>query len=162
MKSIARAIFVVTLAPLLTLAPGTSQAADGPFAAFAGSWSGAGTIEVRDGSRERIRCRGGNTESGNSLKLGLKCASDSYRFELTGDIAYDGGNISGSWGETTRGVYGSLSGRMSRGSIQATAHSAGVNASLSITSSGGRQNVSIRSPGSEVSEVSISMGRGGR
>ena len=130
MKSIARAIFVVTLAPLLTLAPGTSQAADGPFAAFAGSWSGAGTIEVRDGSRERIRCRGGN--------------------------------ISGSWGETTRGVYGSLSGRMSRGSIQATAHSAGVNASLSITSSGGRQNVSIRSPGSEVSEVSISMGRGGR
>jgi hypothetical protein len=162
MKSIACAVFLFTLAPLLTLASETTQAAEGPFAAFGGSWSGTGTIEVRDGGRERIRCRGGNTDSGNSLKLALKCASDSYRFELTGDIRYDGGNISGSWGETTRGVYGSLSGRMSRGSIQANAQSAGVNASLSITSSGGRQNVSIRAPGSEVTEVSISLGRGGR
>ena len=160
MKRLAFGIAAIA-AGLVALPCATVQAA-GPFAAFAGNYTGTGTITVKDGGRERIRCRGGNTESGNSLKLGLKCASDSYRFELTGDIAYDGGNISGSWGETTRSVYGSLSGRMSRGSIQATAHSAGVNASLSITSSGGRQNVSIRSPGSEVSEVSISMGRGGR
>ena len=110
MKSIACAVFVVTLGPLLTLASETR--AEGPFAAFAGNWSGTGMIEVRDGGRERIRCRGGNTESGNSLKLALRCASDSYRFELTGDISYHGGAISGSWGETTRGIYGSLSGRM--------------------------------------------------
>jgi hypothetical protein len=51
---------------------------------------------------------------------------------------------------------------MSSGRIQANAQSAGFNASLSIVSSGGRQNVSIQAPGSEVSEVSISMGRGGR
>src|SRR5262245_57375702 len=161
MKPIACAILVVTLAPLLTLTTET-RAADGPFAAFAGNWSGSGMIEVRDGGRERIRCRGGNTESGNSLRLALRCASDSYRFELTGDISYNGGNISGSWGETTRGIYGSLSGRMSGGRIQANAQSPGFNASLSISSSGGRQNVSIHAPGSEVSEVSISMGRGGR
>jgi hypothetical protein len=160
MKSIACAVLVVTLGPLLTLASETR--AEGPFAAFAGNWSGTGMIEVRDGGRERIRCRGGNTESGNSLKLALRCASDSYRFELTGDISYHGGAISGSWGETTRGIYGSLSGRMSSGRIQANAQSAGFNASLSIVSSGGRQNVSIQAPGSEVSEVSISMGRGGR
>jgi hypothetical protein len=133
-----------------------------PFTQFAGSWAGTGIIAVKDGGRERIRCRGSNTESGNSLRLGLKCASDSYRFELQSDITYESGNISGSWNETTRSVVGSLSGRMSPGRIQATAQSVGFNASLSITSSGGRQNVSIRSPGSEISEVSISLARAGR
>jgi hypothetical protein len=158
MKAIHSGILVVTFA-LLSFASRPSQAADGPFAAFAGNWSGTGTIEVKDGGRERIRCRGGNTESGNSLRLGLRCASDSYRFELTSDITYDGGNISGSWGETSRGVYGSLSGRMSGGRIQATAQSAGFTASLSIASTSGRQSVSIRSPGQEISEVSISLAR---
>ena len=37
-----------------------------------------------------------NTESGNTLKLGLNCASDSYKFELQSDITYEDGNVSGS------------------------------------------------------------------
>jgi hypothetical protein len=160
MKAISPGIFAVTLG-LLALTAEAPQAAE-TFALFVGSWAGSGTIAVKDGARERIRCRGTNTESGNSLKLGLKCASDSYRFELQSDIINEGGSVSGSWNETTRGVVGSLSGRMSSGRIQATAQSVGFSASLSILSSGGRQSVSIRSPGSEISEVSISLARAGR
>ena len=160
MKAIRSGMLVVTLAAVAVA--GTSLAADAPFAQFAGGWAGSGTISVKDGARERIRCRGSNTESGNTLKLGLKCASDSYKFELQSDITYDSGNISGSWNETTRGVVGSLSGRMSGGRIQATAQTVGFNASISISSSGGRQNVSIRAPGTEITEVAITLARAGR
>ena len=118
---------------------------------------------MKDGARERIRCRSSNTESGNTLKLGLVCASDSYKFELQSDITYNGGSVSGSWSETSRGVYGSLSGTDERRSHPGHRPEPwAFNASLSISSGGGRQNVSIRSPGSEISEVTISLARAGR
>jgi hypothetical protein len=131
--------------------------------AFSGSWSGGGTITVSNGSRERIRCRSTNRSEGRNLSLSLRCASDSYKFELASDLKSEGNNISGSWNETTRGVFGQLDGRISGGRIQATASAVGFTATLLISSSGSALSVSIRSPGSEISEVSISMSRvGGR
>lgn len=151
---------VAVAAGLLALAAQTSRAADGPLAHFAGNWSGSGKITVQNGSSERIRCRSSNTATGNALGLTLRCASDSYKFELASDITNDGGNISGSWNETTRGVVGSISGKASGANITATANAVGFNASLLIRASGNSMSVSIRSPGSEISEVSISMARG--
>ena len=119
---------VAVTAGLLVFAVDTSQAADGPLAQFAGSWSGAGKITVQNGSSERIRCRSSNNASGKAMTLSLRCASDSYKFELASDITSDGSNISGSWNETTRGVVGSLSGRATASNIQATANAVGFNA----------------------------------
>src|SRR5258708_33751500 len=86
---------------------GASQAVENPFAHLAGAWSGQGKITVQNGTSERIRCRGTYRagESGVKLSLSLRCASDSYKFELASDITYDAGAISGSWNETTRSVY---------------------------------------------------------
>jgi hypothetical protein len=153
--------FVLGLMTCVATAP---QAAANPFGQFTGSWSGNGTITVQDGSRERIRCRGRyvSSESGNGLKLDLRCASDSYKFELQSEIAYDGGNVSGTWNETTRQVFGSLSGRATTNQIRAVANSVGFTAQLSLTTRGNQQQVSIRSPGSEISEVAISLARSGR
>ena len=138
--------------------------AETPFAQFAGSWSGQGKITVQNGASERIRCRGTYRAGGDgmTLSLSLRCASDSYKFELASDVTYDGGNISGSWNETSRQVYGQITGRASANSITAQASAVGFNASLSIVTRGNSQSVSIRSPGSEISEVSISMARAGR
>jgi hypothetical protein len=159
MKAGKSAALAVTVG-LLAFVPQTSKAADGPLAHFAGTWSGNGKITVQNGSSERIRCRSSNTASGNSLNLTLRCASDSYKFELASDITEDGGNISGSWNETTRGVTGSLTGKATGNTIQATANAVGFNAGLAVRSSGNSLSVSIRSPGSEISEVSVSMNRG--
>jgi len=147
-------------ASLLGFAPQSAQAADGPLAHFAGTWSGNGKITVKDGTSERIRCRSTNSAKGNALALSLRCASDSYKFDLASDIAAEGANISGSWNETSRGVVGSLSGKISGSNITATATSVGVTAALLIKTSGNALSVSIRSPGSEVSEVSVVMARG--
>jgi hypothetical protein len=142
-----------------------SGAAEGPLAHFAGSWSGSGKITVQNGSSERIRCRStnANNASGNAMNMSLRCASDSYKFELASDISStESGTISGSWNETTRGVMGSLSGKATASTIQATANAVGFSASLAIRASGNSLSVSIRSPGAEISEVSISMTKGGR
>ena len=153
--------FAIGLFILSTAAPG---AAENPFAQFTGSWSGSGTITVQDGSRERIRCRGNyaTNQSGDTLTVGLRCASDSYKFELQSEITYDGGSISGTWNEASRQVYGSLAGRATKSHIQATAQSVGFSATLSLTTRGNSQSVSIKSPGSEVSEVAVSLARAGR
>jgi hypothetical protein len=146
---------------LIVVAADAAKAADS-LAAFGGSWSGGGTITVSNGSRERIRCRSSNRPEGSSLSLNLRCASDSYKFEFTSDIDSQGGNISGSWNENTRGVFGQLNGRLSNGRIQATASAIGVTASLSIAAHGNSLSVSISSPGSEIQDVSISMAKAGR
>jgi hypothetical protein len=143
--------------------PAISQAAENPLTPFAGNWSGAGKITTSSGDSERIRCRGQyKSSSGGGLTLSLRCASDSYKFELASDINYDAGKISGSWNETSRSVFGSLEGRASPGHIQATAQSVGFSATLAISLRGNSQSVSIRSPGSEISEVAVSLARGGR
>ena len=159
MNSRHTAAFAVA-AGLLIFAP-SSQAAEA-LAPFVGNWSGSGKITVQNGSSERIRCRSSNTTNGKSLALSMRCASDSYKFELASDIANDGGNISGSWNETSRGVIGTLSGKITGSNIQATATAIGVTAALSIRVAGPALNVSLRSPGSEVSEVTVSMAKGGR
>jgi hypothetical protein len=147
---------------LLSFAAQSSNAADGTLTPFAGNWSGTGKITVQNGSSERIRCRSNNSSSGKTLALSMRCASDSYKFDLASDIASEGGNISGSWNETSRGVIGTLSGRITGSNIQATATAIGVTAALSIRMAGPALNVSIRSPGSEVSEVTVSMAKAGR
>ena len=157
------AVLAITLG-LLSLSVEAPRAADNPFSHFAGNWSGTGTITVQGGSRERIRCRGQYTAAprGSSLTMGLRCAGDSYKFELQSDITYDGGNISGTWNEVTRQVYGSLSGRSTNSRIEAVAQSVGFTATLLVATRGNHQSVSIKSPGSEISEVAVSLARSAR
>jgi hypothetical protein len=145
---------------LLAFSVPQAFAADGPLAHFAGNYTGSGKITVKDGTSERIRCRSTNTATGNGLVLSMRCASDSYKFDLGSEITASGSDISGSWNETTRGVNGSLSGKIAGGNIQATANAVGVTAGIAIRSTANSLAVSIRSPGSEVSEVSVSMAKG--
>ena len=163
MNAMKSGIIAVTLG-LLAFAAGPAQSAENPFAGFTGSWSGNGKITAKDGGSERIRCRGTYraNEAGTTLSLSLRCAGDSYKFEIASDITYSGGNLSGSWNETSRQVYGSISGRATANSIQAQASAVGFNAALAITTRGNSQSVVIRSPGSEISEVSVTMARAGR
>jgi hypothetical protein len=132
----------------------------GPFAGMAGNWSGGGAITLASGSHERIRCRAVyEAPGGRTLALRLRCASDSYNFDLNANLTHNGDAISGSWSEVTRNVSGSVSGRSSGGTIQAVASSAVFSANLTLTTRGTKQSVSIRSQGTEFSEAAITLNR---
>jgi hypothetical protein len=134
----------------------------GPFAPLAGSWSGTGSVSFSSsGSRERLRCRavyeapGG----GQTLALRLRCASDSYNFDLNGNLTRQGDAVSGQWMEITRNITGSLTGRVSGASIQAVASAGLFSANLTLTTHGSKQSVSIRIQGTEVTEAAISLSK---
>ncbi|TMK43941.1 MAG: hypothetical protein E6G70_20550 [Alphaproteobacteria bacterium] len=135
--------------------------APSPFAAMAGSWSGSGVLNTSDGQREQLRCRASYdvAGSGTELRLNLRCASQSYNFDLASEAEYRGGAISGSWTETSRNASGTLSGRAIGDHIEAAARGDNVSANLSLTTRGGRQTVSIRPQGTNVTAVSLELGR---
>ena len=130
------------------------------FAGMAGVWSGNGTISLEDGSKERIRCKATYAVSGDGtgLNQSLLCASDSYKFELKSDVKARGGELSGSWAETTRGVTGSLEGRASAGRFNVDVSSPAFSAKLILTTTGNKQQVSITSDG-QFKGASISLNR---
>jgi hypothetical protein len=136
----------------------------GPFGGLAGTWSGGGIIRTKDGGQERIRCRGvyAVQSAGHSLRQDLRCASDSYKFDMSTDITQTGGQVLGAWSENTRHISGRISGQATRTSIRARADSEAFTALLSVNTHGDRQSVSISSPGAEISEVSIALTRGSR
>ena len=132
----------------------------GPFAALTGSWSGAGTIDFKDGHTERLRCRADEAGGhGDTLQLTLRCASDSYNFELSSDVTYQDGAISGSWSEATHNASGKVTGSASGNRIDVSARSQNFAANLRLTTIGNRQVVSISSAGSEISGVMLEMSR---
>jgi hypothetical protein len=149
------------IAAAFVLAPAIVHADSAPFANFAGNWSGNGTISIADGGTERIRCRGTYTVdgSGNNLHQVLRCASDSYKFELTSDVAARGSALTGSWSEASRGVNGSVEGSIANGQISALVQTNGYAASFSVITRGNKQSVNISSKG-ELRGVTISLARG--
>ena len=139
----------------------TSHAQSGPFAGLEGAWSGSGTVLVGDNGSERIRCRANYTvaSAGNTLQQSLRCASDSYRFELSSNVVANGGALTGTWSEATRNVSGDIQGRAGRGQFNAVVSAAGFTASLNMVAKGNKQTISIRSENTDLRGVQIVLAR---
>jgi len=155
-------VFAVLLA--LLASPSLAQPAEGPFAGLPGSWTGTGTIALSSGAKERIRCRAAYRldSSSTDLRLEMSCSSDSYKFELQSHLTYSDNAISGSWNETTRGVGGTISGSATGPQIRARAEGQTFTALLAMNTRGSKQSVSIQSPGSEMSNITIDLTRGSK
>ncbi|MGH6847391.1 MAG: hypothetical protein ACREC0_08110 [Methylocella sp.] len=135
-------------------------AAEGPFLGLSGHWSGAGTVTMANGATERIRCKAAYAvdATGKALRQTLRCASDSYRLDISSNVISEGGSLSGSWAEVARGVSGNITGRASGAEIVANVAAAGFAARLDVRTQGDKQSVTIRPQGgAEVSAVSISL-----
>lgn len=138
-----------------------SHAETGPFAGLSGSWSGGGTVVLAGGPRERIRCRAHYSVGGggSNLQQSLRCASDSYRFDLSSNVRYQGGQISGTWSETSRKIQGVLFGQAQLGHINVNVTGPAFAANLSLSTQGDRQSVTINSAGAQAAGASITLHR---
>jgi len=159
-----RRLFWISALAAIALGTATTSAAAGPFSGLGGSWTGSGHISLANGSKERIRCRATYAvgSDGNALQQSLRCASDSYNFELRSDVESHGGRISGNWNEATRSIGGTLSGSARDGRIEVTVQNPNFSAHLTLISHGHRQSVTIRtSGGGQFTGASISLARRG-
>jgi hypothetical protein len=146
-------------AVMLSVSAGNAQS--GPFAGFDGTWSGNGTVSLSDGTTERIRCKASYKVdgTGSGLQQTLRCASDSYKFDLSSNVTTQGDRIVGTWSEASRNINGNLQGKAGGGRIDVFVEAAGFAATLTLTTRGNKQSVSIDSKG-EIRGVSINMVRG--
>jgi len=143
---------------LLTAASLPALAA-GPFDALNGSWSGNGTVHPQGGSAERIRCTASYKPSGRTdVTVNLRCASDSYNFELQSNAVHSNGTVSGNWSENTRRVGGSIEGSGNASTIRVRV-SGIISASLALNTIANQQSISIQAPGTEMQNVAISLSR---
>jgi hypothetical protein len=150
------------VATVIALAPGASSAQTvAPFTGLAGIWNGNGSISLAGGSSERIKCRATYAvgDNGNGLQQILRCASDSYRFELTSNIHNADGKITGTWAETTRNVSGNVEGRAGKGLFQVIVTSPLFTANVDLVTRGNSQIVKITSQGTEFSGAAITLTR---
>lgn len=150
-------------AGLLQAAPVFAQG-QGPFAQLAGGWNGGGTITIGQNPSERIRCRATYDvgHAGTTVVLHLRCASDSYTFELQGDARSEKGEVLGDWQEKTRGAAGMISGKVKGDRVDVRVEGQTFSAVLSVVTRGDRQSISIQAPvGAQMSSASITLNRRG-
>ena len=68
----------------------------------------------------------------------------------------EGGRVSGSWSEASRGVSGTVQGRTNGGRVAVVVDAPGFSANLTLMTTGNKQSVSIVSEG-YIRNVSIAM-----
>ncbi len=160
-RLIRRTAIAIGIVAGITLSAPAGFAQSAPFAGFTGNWSGKGTVTLSDGSKENIRCKASYRvdRTGAALKQSLRCASDSYKFDLSSDVVSNGREITGNWSEASRNLFGSVRGRAGGGEIEVSVEAAGFAANLTLRTRGNRQSVWITSKG-EIRNVSITMVRG--
>ena len=153
-----RALKIAALAGLLPLCMAQAHA-DNPFDKMRGNWTGGGTVTLSSGVQERVRCGASYQPSGPSLRMALRCASDSYKVDLTTEMTSSGGQLSGKWSESQHQLQGDVTGSVTPGNIRASAKSPTFEASVNVKTTGSNQAISIQAPGTAISDVAIALKR---
>jgi hypothetical protein len=158
-----RAGFRIALAAaaLISAQPASLAVAGDVFAAFAGNFRGAGEVVMNDGHRERIACRatGAIAGGGSSLSQTIVCASDSYRFDIRGEVMASGSEVTGDWRESTRGVNGAITGRLVGDHFNGVVNGEGFTAGFSLRVSGRKLAFALRPTNSDIVRVDVSLSR---
>jgi hypothetical protein len=130
-----------------------------PFADLSGKWSGNGSIALTNGTTERLRCDATYvvTVGGENLDQTLRCASDSYNFDLRVNLVDTAGVILGNWNEVSKNVQGGISGHDSKGLIDAMVNGQTFTASVKVATKGTEQSVKIRAQSGDLSQVTITL-----
>jgi len=155
---------LTVLVSVLSIASAPAWADDGPFRDFDGAWSGTGTLRPSNGAAERIRCNANYRPRGSSqreIDLQLRCASDSYNFDLSGQFTADEQNqVSGRWTERTRSIGGTAVGNAQGDRLQIHIESSGFAADMVMQTRNRRQSVTIDSQGGgQIVKASITLNR---
>src|SRR5688572_3752534 len=154
-------VALVALVGSLVLAGQAPEArAEGPFPRLVGSWSGNGQVHLDQGKTEQITCRAyyNAKSAGSDLALAIRCASSSYKIEMRATLSQQDGRVTGHWEERTFNAAGAVSGRATESSLN-LAISGAVSGTMSVTNSGAGQRIEIKTVGTGLAGVTISLAR---
>lgn len=142
---------------------GTAVPAGSPFQGLNGLWGGNGVVTYASGTQERLRCRVQYVivPEGDSISQALRCASDSYNFQINALYVHQNGNITGVWDEKYLEISGTLTGTASTGLISGNLHGPGFLADYEVSTNGNSQTVRIVAEDQEIREVAVEVRKSG-
>lgn len=137
----------------------TAAAGATAFDALIGTWSGTGQIRYQDGQSERVRCTAYYSESGEKLRLAIRCNSESNQIEIRGHLTQRGERVTGTWEERTFNASGNAEGRVSATRLNLSITGGAFSGSMSVTYGGSRQTVVISTEGISMKSVTITLAK---
>jgi hypothetical protein len=122
---------------------------------------GAGHIKLDNGRSESIRCSANYVPKagGSGIGLGLRCASASNRIELRARLTSRGNRVSGTWEERSYNAAGRVSGIATGSTLRLSIEGGGLSGFMVVTTAGRSQSISVRTDGSGLRGVNISLRR---
>lgn len=153
--------FPAMAAAAVLLASAAAQAqADGAFSSFNGTWRGAGNITLSGGQKEKLTCKAyyNPKNAGAELGIALTCSSQANKIELRANLSSSGNNISGNWEERAFNSSGSITGKASGGKLTLSI-SGTLKGTMSISTGGSSQSVSILTDGTGFKSVNLSLSK---
>lgn len=145
----------------LLLAASAGSAAAGPIEDLAGYWSGAGTVVLKGGDTERVKCAvvyrvgGGGTQ----IRQTLRCASADYNINGAAELHVKGAQVSGTWEEKTYSATGEVSGRYTGSSFVLSIQAPSFTAAMNVGLSSCKQSIVITPKGIDVRRISMNLAK---
>ncbi len=155
------AVFAAVLVGL-GVAGAVPAAAEGPFANMSGRWVGGGKIVYAGGKTESLTCRvtykidGG----GSAARQNIRCAGASTTFAVSSNFQASGNKVTGSWSESTYNVNGSISGKVSGGTVSVGISGGSFTGSMSVNTNGSSQSVVIKPTSDTVDKIALNLRKG--
>jgi hypothetical protein len=115
---------------------------------------------MSNGNSEQLKCVATYfvAAGGLSLQQNLRCASTSYKIDASANLQVNNGQVSGEWHEKIHSADGSVAGRITGHGFHLSIHGQ-ISAAMSVRTSACKQTVSIRPSGSDISEISLHLGK---
>ena len=156
MKKLARVIVGLCAGTILA-----ARAEAGPIEDMAGYWTGAGTVVLKGGDTERVKCavlyKVG--AGGTRIRQTLRCASADYNINGAAELRVQGAQVSGSWEEKTYSATGEVSGRYSGSSFSLSIQGASFTAAMNVGLSSCKQSITITPKGLDVRRISMNLAK---
>lgn len=149
----------LALSLLLPFSHASADAADA-FSSMRGTWSGSGQMRLEGGRTESLRCRANYTDRnrGHGLGISLRCASATSKVDLHASLTASGSRLTGNWEEREFNTAGTASGS-AHGNEISLSIGGGLDGSMSVTTSGSRQSVSITTRNVALKGIRIALSR---
>ena len=134
-------------------------AAAGPIEELSGYWTGAGTVVLKGGDTERVKCAvvykvgGGATQ----IKQTMRCASADYNINAAAELRVNGAQVAGNWEEKTYSATGDVTGRYTGSSFVLAIQGASFTAAMNVGLSGCKQSITITPKGLDVRRISMNL-----
>jgi hypothetical protein len=155
------ALIAAAAAVSILSAVAQSAVAASLFTTLDGAWNGSGQVRLENGKSERIKCNGYYTakSGGSGLGIAIRCANPSVRINMRATLVDAGGQVTGTWEEREFNQAGEVSGKATADKLTLTFGGA-VSGTMSISTTGNTQSVSISTGGPGFTGVNLEFSKG--